>query len=68
MRAPPGPNACSLRVGSLMIPRYILDDKNNVKTVLYMFDDPDYLSIIEGDGDVRVMQGFKILKNEVVPE
>ena len=63
-----GPTACSLRVGSLMIPRYAKDEKGNGKTVLYMFEDPDYLSIIEGDGDERIMQGFRILKNEVVPE
>jgi hypothetical protein len=63
-----GPNACSLRVGSLMVPRYGLDEKGNVKTVLYMFEDPDYLSIIEGDGEERVSQGLRILKNEVVTE
>ena len=63
-----GPTACSLRVGSLMIPRYAKDEKGNVKTILYMFEDPDYLSIIEGDGDDRIMQGLRILKNEVVPE
>jgi hypothetical protein len=63
-----GPNACSLRVGSLMVPRYLLDDKKNVETVLYMFEDSDYLSTVEGTGDDQVMQGFKILKNEVVPE
>ena len=63
-----GPNVCSLEVGSLMVPHYRLDDKQNLKTVLYMFEDPDYLSIIQGDGDDQVMQGFRILKNEVVPE
>lgn len=63
-----GPDACSLTVGGLMMPRYMSDDKNNAKTVLYMFEDPDYLSIVEGDGDDRVAQGFRILKNDVVPE
>ena len=63
-----GPNACNLSVGRMMVPRYAPDDKGNLKTVLYIFEDPDRMSIIEGDGDDRVMQQFFILKNEVVSE
>ena len=63
-----GPNACDLSVGRLMVPSYAQDDKGTLKTVLYIFEDADRMSIIEGDGDDRVMQDFRILKNEVVPE
>ena len=62
-----GPNACDLTVGRLMVPRYP-HDKNDYKTAMYIFEDANNLSIVEGDGDDRVMQQFFILKNEVVPE
>jgi len=59
-----GPNSCSLSVGRLMVPHYL----QNGEIGLYVFEDPDRLSIIEGDGDERVSQQFVIVKNEVIPE
>lgn len=61
-----GSNACSLRVGRLLVPNFGLDGKSDGKSVLYIFEDTDRLSIIEGSGEERVTQGFRILKNEVV--
>jgi hypothetical protein len=60
-----GRNACNLRVGSLMVRRYERDGSN---LVLYIFEDPDRLTIVEGEGDDRVSQQFFILKSEVVSE
>ena len=62
-----GPNACSLNVGRLMVPKYVFDEKGTIKTQLYIFEDSDRLSIIEGVDDDRISQQFFILKNEVIP-
>lgn len=60
-----GLEACHLVVGRLMVPNSFMQDRKG--PLLDIFEMPDeVLSITEGDGDNRVMQQFKILKNEVV--
>ena len=63
-----GPNACTLHVGQLMVPLHNRHGQRDMKNGLYVFEEPDRLSLIEGDGENQVSQQFFILKNEIVPE
>ena len=63
-----GPNACTLHVGQMMVPLQNRHGERDMKNGLYVFEDPDRLSIIEGDGENQVSQQFFILKNEIVSE
>jgi hypothetical protein len=62
-----GPDACHLQVGRMMIPNPLPAGKRN--EFLDIFEMPDEtLSITEGYGADRVMQQFRILKYEVLPD
>jgi hypothetical protein len=62
-----GPDACHLQVGRMMIPKPLPAGKRN--EFLDIFEMPDEtLSITEGAGTDRVIQQFRILKYEVLPD
>jgi hypothetical protein len=63
-----GPNVCALKVGSTLVPRFDTNGKDRVTSLLIVFEDPGFLSVVEGTGEDRVLQGFTILKDEVVSE
>ena len=63
-----GPNACGLLVGRYIQDRYSLKQNEAQLGHLYIFEDPnmDILTIMEGDGDDRVSQQFKVIESRVL--
>lgn len=63
-----GPEACHLQVGRMIIPNPLPASEHR-NEFLDVYEMPDeVLSITEGDGPDRVMQQFKIVKYEVLPD
>lgn len=61
-------NACHLQVGKLIVPNP-MQGKGKEQEFVDIYERPDeMLSITEGRGDDRVLQQFKILKYEVLPD
>ena len=61
-------NACHLQVGKLIVPN-AMPGKGKEQEFLDIYEMPDeMLSITEGRGDDRVLQLFKIITYEVLPD
>lgn len=63
-----GLNACSLQVGRMMVPNLFPGAEKRKEFLDIWEPSPDTLSITEGDGPDRVLQEFKILKEEVLTD
>jgi hypothetical protein len=63
-----GPEACHLEVGRLIIPNDSPPPGKPAEFLDVMEMANEKLSILEGDGDDRVMQQFTILEYEVLPD
>jgi hypothetical protein len=61
-----GPDACSLLVGRFIQDRVFLEKNEAHLGHGYIFEDSDTLTIIEGDGDDRVSQQFKVIESRVL--
>jgi hypothetical protein len=59
-----GPTACALNVGRVIVPKVAPDKREESVDV---FPTHDYVTITEGEGEDKIMQGFDILSTSVEP-
>jgi hypothetical protein len=63
-----GPQACSLRVGQLLVPNPLPGEGKRSEFLDIWEMSPDRLAITQGDGPDKIEQQFLILKEEVVSD
>jgi hypothetical protein len=63
-----GAQACSLRVGQMLVPNPLPGEGKRGDFMDIWEPSPDTLSITTGDGSDRVLQQFTILKEEVLSD